>query len=110
MPTHFLATPLGKKKATLAVMAGEDLPEVNTRNIIKPRIDQLPEDLCQMLEERKKQHDEEDLQAVHASIEADRQGTGTKVKDIAFTFITSTYASTKVTSLSSFWAHNAFSL
>ena len=38
-----------------------------------------------MLEERKKQRDEEDRQVVHASFEVDRQGTSTKFKSIAFT-------------------------
>jgi hypothetical protein len=61
VPTHFLVSPLGKKKATSSAMAGEDLPEGNTRNIIKLMIDQLPKDVCQMLEECNKQHDEEGI-------------------------------------------------
>jgi poly-beta-hydroxyalkanoate depolymerase len=68
-------------------MAGEDLTKVNARNIIKPTIE--------MLEERKKKCDEEDLQAVLAIFKVDRWGNITKVKDITFTS-TSTDASTEV--------------
>jgi len=46
VPTHILVTPLEKKKAKSTAMAGEDLHEVNSRNIIKLTIDQLPEDIC----------------------------------------------------------------
>ncbi|XP_025828667.1 dehydration-responsive element-binding protein 3-like [Panicum hallii] len=75
-------------------MAGEDLTKVNARNIIKPTIDHLREDVRQMLEERKKKCDEEDLQAVLAIFKVDRWGNITKVKDITFTS-TSTDASTE---------------
>jgi glycyl-tRNA synthetase (class II) len=48
-----------------------------------------------MLEESKKKHDEEDLQAVLASFKVDRWGNITKVKNITFTS-TSTDATTEV--------------
>ena len=77
-------------------MVGEDLTEVNSiGNIVKPTIDQLPEDIHRMLEERKKKCDEEDPQAVLASLQVDWWSNVTKVKDITFTS-TSTDASTKI--------------
>ena len=56
----------------------------------------LPEDVCLLLEERKKKRDEEDLLAVLASIKVDRRGKVTKIKEIDFAS-TSTNASTEVT-------------
>jgi glycyl-tRNA synthetase (class II) len=68
---------------------------LRSRNIVEPTIDHRPEDVHQMLEESKKKHDEEDLQAVLASFKVDRWGNITKVKNITFTS-TSTDATTEV--------------
>jgi len=47
----------------------------------------FPEDVCQMLEERKKKRDEEDLQVALASIKVDRRSKVTKIKEIDFASI-----------------------
>ena len=71
--------------------------EVDKNNIIEATTDHLPDDIRQLLEERKKKRDEEDLKAALESIKVDRRGKVTKVKDIVFTS-TSTDASAAVTS------------
>ena len=58
---------------------------VDTENIIPTTVEHLPEDIRQLLEERKKKRDEEDLKAVLASIKVDRRGKVTKIKEIDFT-------------------------
>ena len=70
--------------------------EIDKDNIIPATYEHLPEDVCLMLEERKKKRDEEDLLAVLASIKVVRRGKVTKVKEINFAS-TSTDASTGVT-------------
>ena len=70
--------------------------EIDKDNIIPATYEHVPEDVCQMLEERKKKHDEEDLQAALASIKVNRRGKVTKIKEIDFAS-TSTDASTEVT-------------
>ena len=70
--------------------------KIDKDNIIPAMYEHVPEDVCQMLEERKKKHDEEDLQAALASIKVDRRGKVTKIKEIDFAS-TSTDASTEVT-------------
>jgi len=58
---------------------------VDTENIIPTTEEHLPEDIRQLLEERKKKRDEEDLKAALASIKVDRRGKVTKIKEIDFT-------------------------
>jgi len=70
--------------------------KIDKDNIIPAMYEHVPEDVCQMLEERKKKHDEEDLQVALASIKVDRRGKVTKIKEIDFAS-TSTDASTEVT-------------
>ena len=70
--------------------------KIDKDNIIPAMYEHVPEDVCQMLEERKKKHDEEDLQAALASIKVDRRGKVTKINEIDFAS-TSTDASTEVT-------------
>ena len=71
--------------------------EIDKENIIPSTYEHLPEDVCLLLEERKKKRDEEDLQAALASIKVNRHGKVTKIKEIVFSS-TSTDSSTKVTS------------
>ena len=59
---------------------------VDTENIIPTTEEHLPEDIRQLLEERKKKRDEEDLKVAFASIKVDRCGKVTKIKEIDFTF------------------------
>ena len=66
---------------------------VDKDNIIPATSEHLPEDIRQMLEERKKKRDEEDLKAALASIKVDRRGKVTKIKEVDITS-TSTDAST----------------
>ncbi|XP_039840972.1 uncharacterized protein LOC120700818 [Panicum virgatum] len=68
--------------------------EIDKENII-PSYEHLPKDVRLLLEERKKKRDEEDLQAVLASIKVGRGGKVTKIKEIDFTS-TSSDASTEV--------------
>ena len=70
--------------------------KIDKDNIIPAMYEHVPEDVCQMLKERKKKHDEEDLQATLASIKVDRRGKVTKINEIDFAS-TSTDASTEVT-------------
>ena len=63
--------------------------ELNKENIIPSTKEHLSEDIRQLLEERKKKCDEENLKAALASIKVDRRGKVTKIKEIDFT---STYA------------------
>jgi len=65
---------------------------VNMENIILTTEEHFPEDIRQLLEERKKKRNEEDLKAALASIKVDRRGKVTKIKEIDFTS-TSTDAS-----------------
>jgi len=58
--------------------------ELDEDNIIEAKVQDLPEDIRQMLEERKKKCDEEDLKAALAIIKVDRRGKVTKVTDIVF--------------------------
>ena len=58
---------------------------VDTENIIPTTEEHLPGDIRQLLEERKKKRDEEDLKAALASIKVDRRGKVTKIKEIDFT-------------------------
>jgi len=58
---------------------------IDKDNIIPPTEEHLPEDVRQLLEERKKKRDEEDLRAALASIKVDRHGKVTKIKEIDFT-------------------------
>ena len=58
---------------------------VDTENIIPTTEEHLPEDIRQLLEERKKKRDEEDLRAALASMKVDRCGKVTKIKEIDFT-------------------------
>ena len=58
---------------------------VDTENIIPTTEEYLPEDIRQLLEERKKKRDDEDLKAALASIKVDRRGKVTKIKKIDFT-------------------------
>ena len=58
---------------------------VDAENIIPTTEEHLPEDIRQLLEERKKKRDEEDLKAALASIKVDRRGKVTKIKEIDFT-------------------------
>jgi len=60
--------------------------EVDKDNIIPSTEEHLPEDIRQLLEERKKKRDEEDLKVAFASIKVDRCGKVTKIKEIDFTF------------------------
>ena len=53
--------------------------EVDKDNIIPATVEHLPKDIRQMLEERKKKHDEEDLKVALASIKVDRRGKVTKM-------------------------------
>ena len=69
--------------------------EIDKENIIPSTYEHLPEDIRLLLEERKKKRDEEDLQAVLASIKVGRCGKVTKIKEIDFTS-TSSDASTEV--------------
>ena len=57
---------------------------VDMENIIPTTKEHLPEDIHQLLEERKKKRDEEDLKAALASIKVDRRGKVTKIKEIDF--------------------------
>ena len=59
--------------------------EVDKDNLIPSTAEHLPKDICQLLEERKKKRDEEDLKAAFASIKVDRRGKVTKIKEIDFT-------------------------
>ena len=61
--------------------------EIDKDNIIPTMFDHLPEDIRQMLEERKKKRDEEDLQVALASIKVDRRSKVTKIKEIDFASI-----------------------
>ena len=70
--------------------------EIDKENIIPSTYEHLPEDVCLLLEERKKKRAEEDLQAALASIKVGRGGKVTKIKEIDFTS-TSSDASTEVT-------------
>ncbi|XP_022682664.1 metal tolerance protein 7 isoform X4 [Setaria italica] len=83
---HILMTPLGKKKKdiSIAIDSEDDLSNVNAKNIMNPTFEQLPKEVRQMLEERKKKRDAEDLQAAIASFEVDRRGTVKKIKEIDF--------------------------
>ena len=58
---------------------------IDTENINPTTEEHLPEDVRQLLEERKKKCDEEDLRATLASIKVDRHGKVTKIKEINFT-------------------------
>ena len=49
----------------------EDLSEINTRNIVKPMIDPLPENIHQILEELKKKPNEEDLHKYSQALKSD---------------------------------------
>jgi len=69
--------------------------EINKENIIPSTYEHLPKDVRLLLEERKKKRDEEDLQAALVSIEVDRRGKVTKIKEIDFAS-TSSDASTEV--------------
>ena len=69
--------------------------EIDKENIIPLTYEHLPEDVRLLLEERKKKRDEEDLQAVLASIKVDRRDNVTKIKEIDFAS-TSSDASTEV--------------
>ena len=59
--------------------------EVDKDNIIPSTEEHLLEDIRQLLEERKKKRDDEDLKAALASIKVDRRGKVTKIKEIDFT-------------------------
>ena len=59
--------------------------EVDKDNIIPSTEEHLLEDIRQLLKERKKKCDEEDLKAALASIKVDRRGKVTKIKEIDFT-------------------------
>ena len=59
---------------------------VDTENIIPTTEEHLPVDIRQLLEERKKKRDEEDLKAALASIKVDRRGKVTMTKEIDFTY------------------------
>ena len=59
--------------------------ELNKENIIPSTKEHLSEDIRQLLEERKKKCDEENLKAALASIKVDRRGKVTKIKEIDFT-------------------------
>jgi len=48
--------------------------EVDKNNIIEATADHLPDDIRQLLEERKKKCDEEDVKAALESIKVDRRG------------------------------------
>ena len=61
--------------------------EIDKENIIPAMYEYFPEDVCQMLEERKKKRDEEDLQVALASIKVDRRSKVTKIKEIDFASI-----------------------
>ena len=69
--------------------------EIDKDDVILATYEHLPEEVRQMLEERKKKRDEEDLQAAFASIKVGRGGKVTKIKVIDFTS-TSSDASTEV--------------
>jgi len=69
--------------------------EINKENIIPSTYEHLPQDVRLLLEECKKKRDEEDLQAALASIEVDRRGKVTMIKEIDFAS-TSSDASTEV--------------
>ena len=69
---------------------------IDKENIIPSTYEHLPEDVCLLLEERKKKRDEEDLQEALASIKVDRRGKVTKIKEFDFAS-TSTDVSTEVT-------------
>ena len=56
--------------------------EVDKDNTIPCTEEHLPEDIRQLLEERKKKCDEENLKAALASIKVDRRGKVTKIKEI----------------------------
>ena len=58
---------------------------IDKDNVIPTTEEHLPEDVRQLLEERKQKRDEEDLKAVLASIKVDRRGKVTKIKEIDFT-------------------------
>jgi hypothetical protein len=66
--------------------------EVDKDNTIPCTEEHLPEDIRQLLEERKKKCDEEDMKVALASIKVDRRGKVTKIKEIDFNS-TSAYAS-----------------
>ena len=81
--------------------------EIDKENTIPSTYEHLSEDVCLLLEERKKMHDEEDLQAALASIKVDRRDKVTKIKEIDFASI-STDASTEVTPAATappFWCY-----
>ena len=60
--------------------------EVDKDNTIPSTEEHLPVDIRQLLEERKKKCDEEDMKAALASIKVDRRGKVTKIKEIDFTY------------------------
>ena len=59
---------------------------IETENIILATEEHFSEDVCQLLEERKKKRDKEDLKAALASIKVDRRGKVTMIKEIDFTY------------------------
>ena len=71
-------------KTDLIYSKEDGLQEIDKENIILSTYEHLPEDVCLLLEERKKKRDEEDLQAALASIKVDRRGKVTKIKEIDF--------------------------
>jgi hypothetical protein len=76
---HILATPLEKKVlgcknlSNLLKKMGSTT-KIDKDNVIEETIYHLPEGVHQLLEERKKMHDEEDPEAALASIKVDRRG------------------------------------
>ena len=58
---------------------------IDKDNVISTTEEHLPGDIRQLLEERKKKRDDEDLKAALASIKVDRRGKVTKIKEIDFT-------------------------
>jgi hypothetical protein len=83
--THFLVTPLGKKKLTSIVMVGDkgDLSEVDPKNITMLSLDDLPDDARKLYEKQKKIREQEELQMFLTSFKKDRQDVVTQVKEIA---------------------------
>jgi hypothetical protein len=58
--------------------------EVDKDNIIEATANHVPKDIRQMLEERKKKCDKEELKATLASIKIDRRDKVTKNKEVDF--------------------------
>jgi hypothetical protein len=56
----------------------------NQGNIIKPSIDQLPEEIRKMLEERANPQAAADLERALACFEVDRRGAIKKIQDVNF--------------------------